>query len=93
MFWSRTSNELLYTAAGIGTRVVSYATTADTFVAQQPRRLMERGWGAPLTGVPELMPDGKQFIVVTTGPAGSARETRLTFLLNFADELKRRFRN
>jgi hypothetical protein len=36
-----------------------------------------------------LIPDGKHFVVVTS-PDVITRETHVTFLLNFRDELKRR---
>jgi serine/threonine-protein kinase len=86
-FWSRTANELFLWSQAAGTRVVSYKTTADTFVASSPRAVMEKPQ-MRLAGPPELMPDGKHFIVATSG-AEIPQQTHLSFLLNFSDELKR----
>jgi len=43
-----------------------------------------------LAGPADVMPDGKQFVVVTVGSDVATRETRVKFLLNFADELRSR---
>ena len=54
--------------------------------------ILEKLSELPLGGTPELMPDGKRFVIVTSGTSDGVRETRVIFLLNFSDELNRRNR-
>ena len=86
--WSRTGNELIYSAPN-GASVVTYTTTGDSFVASPSQRLPQFANNS-LAGPADIMPDGKQFVVVTVGSEVATRETRVKFLLNFADELRRR---
>jgi hypothetical protein len=86
--WARTGNELFYSAPN-GASVVCYTTKGDSFVASPSQRLPQ--FANPLLAGPaDIMPDGKQFVVVTVGSDAATHVTRVTFLLNFADELRRR---
>jgi Tol biopolymer transport system component len=87
--WSRDRSELFYvnfTPAG-DVRVVSYTIRGDSFVAGQPRN-WGRKWQHDVP--PYLMPDGKHFITVGVPSEESKPQTHVNFLLNFADELRRR---
>jgi serine/threonine-protein kinase len=88
--WSRTGKELFYTSNNGGIGVASYTVNGDSFAASQPRVWSEKA--PPLPANPDLMPDGKHFVVLL--PPSSAntteRQTHVTFLLNFSDELRRK---
>jgi serine/threonine-protein kinase len=91
--WSRNGRELFYRGLEGGPRVATYTTTGDSFVASPPRLWSEK-WPETVTALtvdPDLMPDGKHFLVVLpTSDASPERQTHVTFLLNFSDELRRR---
>ena len=92
--WSRNGRELFYIGIEGGPKVATYTTIGDSFVASQARLWSEK-WPHTVTALtvePDLMPDGKHFLVVLpTSEASTERQTHVTFLLNFADELRRRF--
>jgi serine/threonine-protein kinase len=88
-FWTHAGRELLFMLQATGVRGVSYTTSGDSFVASSSRPILEKSLSS-LAGALDLMPDGKQFIVVTSGSELAARETHVAFLLNFSDELQRR---
>jgi hypothetical protein len=54
------------------------------------RRITDKVLEASTGGMPELMPDGKRFILTSNGTEEVPTDTHVTFLLNFSDELKRR---
>src|SRR5262249_32255761 len=87
--WSANGKELSYLAPNGAVYVVSYTVNGDTLVASPPRL-----WSAkspPFVGPPAMLPDGKRFIVVLpSSEAATARQTHISVLLNFADELHRR---
>ena len=86
-YWSRNGREL-FIARPEGVWVTSYSVKGDVFSADQPRPWAT---GLLLGGVPDLMPDGKRFIAVLPSSAATSGEVaHATFLLNFADELRRR---
>jgi serine/threonine-protein kinase len=86
-YWSRSGHELLFSSQQTGVRGVSYTTIGDSFAALPQHPILDK---ALLPGTPELMPDGKHFMIVTSASESSARETHVAFLLNFSDELQRR---
>jgi Tol biopolymer transport system component len=90
-FWSRNERDLFY-ARPEGIWVASYTAKGDTFAPGQPRRWSEKMPQLFRVSPPDLMPDAKRFIAVLPSSAGSTadRPTHVTFLLNFADELRRR---
>jgi len=87
-FWSRKLPQLFY-QGGSNQQiwVASYTVKGDSFLADQPQ-----AWAkAQQADMADLMPDGKRFIAVLPADTDkSDRNTHLTFLLNFADELNRR---
>jgi Tol biopolymer transport system component len=84
-FWLP-NHELLFSSES-SSGIVSYTTTADSFVAGPIRPILEKATPA---GLPMMMPDGKRFIVVVREASSSAQQTHVSFLLNFPDELERR---
>jgi serine/threonine-protein kinase len=87
-YWSPNERDLFY-ARPEGIWVASYTAKGDAFAPGQPRRWSEK---LPPFFALDLMPDDKRFIAVLPSSAGSTadRPTHVTFLLNFADELRRR---
>jgi serine/threonine-protein kinase len=90
-YWSRNGRDLFYSSPE-GIWVASYTANGDAFVPGQPRRWSERLPQLLTISAPDLMADGKRFIAVLPSSAGTSadRPTHVTFLLNFADELRRR---
>ena len=85
--WARNGRELLFMAPGVGPRVVSYSAKGDSFVADPPRLWSEK-WPT-VQGSPDLAPDGRFLTVMSASEISPERQTHVTFLLNFADQLKR----
>ena len=70
-----------------------YTVGGDSFTAGQPREWL--GKSVPLSGnaVFDLTPDGKRVVLAMPASAAATEERPthlMTFLLNFADELKRK---
>ncbi len=82
------NHELLFTSQS-SSGIVSYTTTLDSFLPGPVRPILEKPATTP-SGLPVMMPDGKRFIVVTEDSNSSVRQTHVSFLLNFLDELERR---
>ena len=87
-YWSRTANELFYQTSDGRIWVARYTINGDSFSADKPRLWSEKAPSAQINNL-ALMPDGKHFVAVM--PTSSAeKQTHVTFLLNFSDELRRR---
>jgi serine/threonine-protein kinase len=85
--WSRSSRELFYSGAGL--TVVPYSISGDVFAAGQPRSWF--GKAVPPLADFDLTPDGKRLAaVMSTADASAEGLTHVTFLLNFADELRQK---
>jgi serine/threonine protein kinase len=86
--WSRNGRELFY--QGREMMVAPYSVRGDSFAAGQPRPWSEKSF--PTVTYLDPAPDGKRFVVVMPMPAAASvdRPTHVTFLLNFADELRRK---
>ena len=91
-FWSRVGRQLFYKTLDNHIMVVDYTVRGDVFIAAKPRlwtptELRETG-----TMNLDLAPDGKRFAVfpMPQEKAGENGPVRITFLLNFIDELRRR---
>jgi len=84
--WSKKAPELFYRSSE-GMMVASYTANVEAFAASKPRL-----WAAKkdLGGFFDLAPDGKRFVVGQSEGSEQNTPTRVTFLLNFADELQRR---
>jgi serine/threonine protein kinase len=93
--WSPKANQLFF-VAGQGIMVADYSATADSFSPGKPRLwsphpiLLNYG-GGPFQPY-ALAADGKRFAVMLYPDGTTERHStlHLTFLLNFADELRRR---
>jgi hypothetical protein len=66
--------------------VTKYGTTADTFVPGKPQLWAEK---KDLGKWFDLAPDSKRFAIVQAR-GGQGVSTRVTFVFNFFDELRRR---
>jgi len=86
--WSPNRKELFFTAAG-KMYVVSYSAERSGFVASKPR--FWGNFGSNVIGF-DISPDGKQILLGDIPEVGISEPslTRVVFLLNFIDELKRR---
>jgi hypothetical protein len=71
--------------------VVPYTANADAFVAGRARVWSRLPPGVTPLGM-DLAPDGKHFVIIVPVDEKSTQrdQTRVTFLVNFFDELKRR---
>lgn len=72
---------------------VDYMATGDSFTSGKPRLLSDKQLQS-ISGVLnyDVAPDGKRLAVlpVQDAPAGDTGNARVTFLLNFFDELRRK---
>jgi serine/threonine-protein kinase len=87
--WSPSARQLFTFALNGQLQVVDYTSTGEAFTASPPRLLWDKGPG--IRNVLGIVPDGKHFVVtVPEASASIKRPTRVVFLLNFPDELRRR---
>jgi len=89
-YWTRNGNELFYQAPDGRIWVAGYTAKGDSFAADQPRLWSEKAPPMQINQL-DLMPTGKRFVAVMPASA-TERQTHVTFLLNFSDELRRRTR-
>ena len=93
--WSSNSKELFYlTASSSRIMVAAYRVSGSSFLAERPQpwspaRFLNLGLG-PFTNF-DLHPDGKRFAVIKTpGLSEGQPLDKVTFVLNFFDELRRK---
>ena len=94
--WSRNGKELFYLSmADDRIMVANYTVQGDAFNADRPRVWSERPVLRPhFIRVLDLHPDGKRFAVFPRSETEEAKGgLNVTLLLNFEDELRRRFRS
>jgi serine/threonine-protein kinase len=91
--WSNNGHELFYETADSRIMVVDYTVSGNAFVPSKPRLWTERRIFFPGLHNLALHPDGKRFAVFPL-PEDSEekRPVRVTFVLNFFDELRRKVR-
>ncbi len=93
--WSPKTHQLFFISQR-GIMVADYTATGDSFTPGKPRPWSPRSILLNYGGGPfqpyALAPDGKRFAVMLYPDGTTERQSRLdlTFLLNFADELRRR---
>jgi serine/threonine-protein kinase len=92
--WSRNGRELFFVGPDQHIMVTSYTVTSNTFTPRTPRIWSEKRFVNPVTESPyDVAPDGKRFAVIL--PTEDAREEKLvtgvTVVVNFFDELRRRW--
>ncbi|MGH9651584.1 MAG: hypothetical protein ACRD3I_14095, partial [Terriglobales bacterium] len=91
--WSRQGRELFYGTEDSRIMVAAYTAQGDAFVPGKPRLWSEKRFTDPSFGPNfDLAPDGKRFAVLLAPEAAGEQKapTRLTFILNFFDEIRRR---
>ena len=86
--WSRTAPELYFTRAG-QIMVSEYSVRGSSFEASKPRVWSKQRLLPTAFTNFDLAPDGKQFAIVPDSSA-SPEKIRVTMLLNFFDELRRK---
>jgi serine/threonine-protein kinase len=91
--WSKNGHELFYETADNRIMVVDYTANGSAFVPGKPRLWTSRRIFFPGLHNLDLQPDGKRFVVFAMPEdSGEKRPVRVTFVLNFFDELRRRVR-
>ena len=90
--WSNDGRELFYETLDNRIMVVDYTVNGDSFGFGKPRLWCDKQIFYPGFLNLDLAPDGKRFAVfpMPEDQGGEKGSARLTFLLNFFDELKRR---
>ncbi len=92
--WSRNGKELFYRTVDSKIMVVTYTASDDSFHADKPQlwspsQFTERGIGIYNF---DLHLDGKRFAVLKTpGTEQNAAVNKVSFILNFFDEIRRKF--
>ena len=84
--WSPDLKELIYVNLEGQLVAVAYTVSGSTFTPGASRRVTAVG---PQDGLQDIAPDGKSFAIVTTSDNASA-PMRVTFVVNFFDEIRRR---
>ena len=94
--WSPNRRELFFLGADRRIMVIDYAINGNSFSPGPPRvwskhQILLKEGGGPFQSY-ALAPDGKRFAVLLypDGTTEHQNPLHLTFLLNFADELRRR---
>jgi serine/threonine-protein kinase len=90
--WSRNGRELFYVGPDERIRVTEYSAKGASFIYSSPRvwsdKQLNRAGGRRFL---DIAPDGKRFAVFPVLDAGERQgNVHVTFLLNFADEVRRR---
>ena len=91
--WSQDGREIFFRTEDNQIMVASYAVQGDSFVSENPRvwtqtELADIG---PVANY-DLAPDGKRIIaLMDAAPVDQKADHHVVFLLNFFDELRRRF--
>ncbi|MDQ2898838.1 MAG: hypothetical protein M3Y07_03445 [Acidobacteriota bacterium] len=90
--WSHAGGDLLFRTAGGRVMAVNYSAKGDSFIADKPRVWSEvTVLTLPIISTYDLAPNGKQLAAVLASTNDPRKPlTRVTFLLNFFDELRRR---
>jgi hypothetical protein len=90
--WSRDGRELLFQTLEARVMADAYTAKGDSFAPARPRTWTEaRLRNARLVPDYDLAPDGKRLAAFLAAGANADRSpTHLTFLFNFADELRRK---
>jgi serine/threonine-protein kinase len=91
--WSRNGHELFYRTEDQRIMVVNFSVKAGVFVPERPRlwsgkQLANIGVGVNF----DLAPDGKRVMALMPagGPAPAERQSRVTLVVNFVDEVRQR---
>jgi len=91
--WSKTGHQLFFLGGDDRIMVTDYSVQGDTFTPSIPRVWSPtpvRRLG--VTGNFDVSPDGKHVVIFPAEAKAAPGNLRITFVLNLADELQRRFR-
>jgi serine/threonine-protein kinase len=91
--WSQDGRNLFYRTEEGQVMVARYTAKQDAFVADPPRPFSDRRlYQLPLNGTYDVAPDGRRIVGLFPLEAPSERRAQrhVVFLLNFADEIRRR---
>ncbi len=90
--WSRNGRQLFFLYLGPTRQVktVSYSASRDTFVPETPRMFPTKISHFGTTRSYDPAPDGKRVVALTAADDEPGGDSRLEFLLNFFDEVRRR---
>jgi hypothetical protein len=90
--FSNNGRDLFYRTEDGQVMVARYTVKGDAFVADPPRPFSDKRLAnLPLNGTFDVAPDGRIIGLFPAEAPGSARaQNHVTFLLNFADEIRRR---
>ena len=91
--WSRNGKELFYRTEDGQVMVTNYSVKGDTFSSDPPRKFADRKLALlPTNGSYDVAPDGRivGLFPAEAGPGAEREQSRVTFLINFADEIARR---
>jgi serine/threonine-protein kinase len=89
-FWSKNVPELFYETTDNRIMVMAYTINGDSFVPGRPRLWSDRQVFYPGASNLDLAPNGKRFAVFAAPDYATQGSVRVTFLVNFFDELRRR---
>ena len=91
--WARNGHELFFANLERQVLVSSYSVKGNSFLADKPRIWLEKTLAAA-GGPPnfDVSPDGKRIagLMPAEAPEAPASQSRVVFLMNFFDELRRR---
>ena len=92
--WSRTGRQLFFETLDNRVMVAGYTAQGNSFVAEKPRLWSEKQL-SNLTNTSrniDIAPDGKRFAVIlpVEQPGSQQAKSRVTFIENFFDEVRRR---
>jgi hypothetical protein len=92
--WSRTGHELFFETLENVVMVAPYAVTGDSFAADKPRVWSAQKLGGGVNTVRnfDLAPDGRRLVALMPVETADAQQAqrRVTFLLNFFDDVRRK---
>jgi hypothetical protein len=96
--WSRNGHELFFETADSRIMVAQYTAKGDSFAADKPLMWSDRKLAGVTAGATvgsrnvTLAPDGKRFaaLMPAAAPGAEQAQNQVVFLLNFADELRRK---
>jgi serine/threonine-protein kinase len=92
--WSRNGHELFFETMDDRIMVAPYTVKSDSFAADKPLLWSDRKLGGVArTKNVTIAPDGKRFaaLMPAAAPGAEQAQNQVVFLLNFSDELRRRF--
>jgi serine/threonine-protein kinase len=93
--WSKNGHDLFYRTEEAQVMVARYTIQGDSFIADPPRKFADKKLALiTANGSYDLAPDGRIVGLFPTEDEGSNRaQSHVTFLINFADEIRRRVGN